>query len=217
MTAFVEVTGDRNEVGDEVERHEQVRDQGRENELLAASNAGIRKQSPEEDHAVGHERRGGSCPFAATGHDESGDEDRVERSSSHGGPDNGLPESRPDGDCSARGDQDVPCLGVTDSQRPPLLYWQALLECALDPARRPRARRLGSACAIRGSEAAAASGGLLESTLARQTKGQFTTRDVRLSVTAPALRASCNCSNERTRLRCAPVFQVTSTTAHSGG
>jgi hypothetical protein len=60
-------------------------------------------------------------------------------------------------------------------------------------------------------------GGLLGRTLVRQTKGQFTTMVVRLRVTSPALRACCSCSNERTRLRCAPAFQVTSTTAHRGG
>jgi hypothetical protein len=50
-----------------------------------------------------------------------------------------------------------------------------------------------------------------------QTKGQLTTMLVFLSVRSPALRACCSCSNERTRLRFAPAFQVTSTTAHRGG
>jgi hypothetical protein len=62
-----------------------------------------------------------------------------------------------------------------------------------------------------------ARGGLLGSKLSRQTKGQLTTMVVRLRVTSPALRACCSCSKERTRLRCAPAFQVTSTTAQRGG
>jgi hypothetical protein len=58
---------------------------------------------------------------------------------------------------------------------------------------------------------------LRERTSVRQTKGQFTTMVVRLRVTSPAWRACCSRSNERMRLRCAPAFQVTSTTAHRGG
>jgi hypothetical protein len=52
---------------------------------------------------------------------------------------------------------------------------------------------------------------------APQTKGQLTTMLVFLSVTSPAFRACCSCSNERTSLRSAPAFHVTSMTAQSGG
>lgn len=88
----VEVAGDRNEVGDEVERHEQIRDQGNKDELLTAGDAGIREQSLEEDHAIGNERRRGSRPFSTTGQDENGDEHGVKRGRCNAGHENCLPE-----------------------------------------------------------------------------------------------------------------------------
>lgn len=96
----VEVAGDGNEVGDEVERHEQIRDQDHKDELLTAGDPGIREQSLEEDDAVGNERRRGSRPLSTTGHDENRDEDGVKSGRCHGGHENCLPESQPEGERS---------------------------------------------------------------------------------------------------------------------
>jgi hypothetical protein len=96
----VEVARDRDEVGDEIERHEQVGDQGGKDELLASRNARIGEQSLEEHDAVGHEGDRGSCPFPTAGEDEDGDKDRVEGGGSQGGGNDGLPESQLGGDCS---------------------------------------------------------------------------------------------------------------------
>jgi Major Facilitator Superfamily len=97
----VEVARDRDEVGDEVERHEQVGDQGGEDKLLPSGNARIGEQPLEEDDAVGHKRSRGARPLPAAGDDENGDEDRVQRSGDQRGDGDGLPESQFEGDCSA--------------------------------------------------------------------------------------------------------------------
>jgi hypothetical protein len=97
----VEVARDRDEVGHQVERHEQVRDQGGKDELLAAGDAGIGEQPLEENDAVGHERGRGPCAFPAAGDGENGDEDRVQADGDQGGHGDRLPETQLVGDCSA--------------------------------------------------------------------------------------------------------------------
>ena len=98
----VEVARDGDEVGNEVERHQQVGDEGGKDELLAAWKAGIGEQSLEEDDAVGHECGRGACPFPAAGDDESGEEDRVQQSGDQRGKGDGVPEFQLEGDCSER-------------------------------------------------------------------------------------------------------------------
>lgn len=51
----VQLSGDRDEVGDEIERHREVADQQREQELVPARYSSIAKEPAEEDRAVRHE------------------------------------------------------------------------------------------------------------------------------------------------------------------
>jgi hypothetical protein len=73
----VDVASNRNEVGDEVEWHEEVGDQRRQDELPAPANARIAKESLEEDDAVGHEGGRRLCFLPAAGDDEDDDEARI--------------------------------------------------------------------------------------------------------------------------------------------
>ena len=73
----VEVAGDGDEVGDEVDRHREVEDQRAEHELAAARDARVGKQATEEHEAVGDEPRERTRSLPAASERETGHEERV--------------------------------------------------------------------------------------------------------------------------------------------
>ena len=74
----VELAGDRDEVGDEVDRHEEVRDERAEEQLVPARHTPVREQALEEDHAVGNEPGERTRVLAASENDEGEDEAAVQ-------------------------------------------------------------------------------------------------------------------------------------------
>jgi hypothetical protein len=75
----VEMPGDRDEVGDEVERHRDVGEHRAEQELPAARDARVAGQAPEQDDAVRDEARPRAGVATPARHDERADERGVER------------------------------------------------------------------------------------------------------------------------------------------
>lgn len=75
----VELPGDRDEVGDEVNRRREVANQRAEQQLAAAWDTVVGEQAPKENDAVGDEPGEGACVLAPTGGDERGDACRVGR------------------------------------------------------------------------------------------------------------------------------------------
>lgn len=74
----VELTRNRDEVGDQVDRQRQVAEHQDERELAESRHAIVDEESPEEDEAIGNEARHRSC-LTSTADDEQGEDDaRVE-------------------------------------------------------------------------------------------------------------------------------------------
>jgi hypothetical protein len=66
----VELTCDRNEVRDDVEREGEIRNQCRDKKLVAPRQAGIAEQPTEENYEVGDESRDGACIVTSACDDE---------------------------------------------------------------------------------------------------------------------------------------------------
>jgi hypothetical protein len=67
---IVELACNRDEVGDEVEREQQVRDERGYQQLVATPHPVVGEQPPEEHGAIRNEARDGSCVLAAPEEDE---------------------------------------------------------------------------------------------------------------------------------------------------
>jgi hypothetical protein len=67
---IVELAGNRDEVRDEIEREQQIRDESGEQQLVTTGHARVGKQPPEEHDAIGDEARNGACVVAAPEEDE---------------------------------------------------------------------------------------------------------------------------------------------------
>jgi len=75
----VELAGHGYEVGNEVERQQQVRNEGAQEELVTKRDALVTKQPAKQNDAVRDEPRGGARVTTPSEEDERGDEDRVQQ------------------------------------------------------------------------------------------------------------------------------------------
>ena len=77
MTASSRIAGDGNEVGHEVERHDEVGDERGKNELPAPRDAAVGEEAPEEDDKVRDQAGYRTCLLLPPGDDQPDDEERV--------------------------------------------------------------------------------------------------------------------------------------------